>query len=403
MLGWELPPHNSGGLGVACYHMSKALAISGATVDFIVPYKAKHPDVDFMNIHSATDLTPLERYGLGAYDSNKVFDKSLSESDISDLSDMRGVQKRYVEFVEKMVVSLKPDIIHAHDWLTMEAGIRAKEITNVPLIVHVHATEFDRCGNESGNPLVHDIEYNGLMMADRIIAVSDITKKIIVEKYNIPADKIEVVHNAIDIVNLNNVYEYDLRTYKYLEALKSEGYTIISTITRFTIQKGLDYFIRAAAKACSKYDKLAFLLAGDGELRDELIKLSADLGISDKVFFTGFIRGKLWRDAYSVSDVFVMSSVSEPFGLTALEAAYHDNAIILTKQSGVGEVLSSVFRYDFWDEDVLADQIIGLATSNVLKESLQSDVKKEYNRISWNDVAQTFIRIYKSMQKVVAE
>ncbi len=403
MLGWELPPHNSGGLGVACYHMSKALAISGATVDFIVPYKAKHPDVDFMNIHSATDLTPLERYGLGAYDSNKVFDKSLSESDISDLSDMRGVQKRYVEFVEKMVVSLKPDIIHAHDWLTMEAGIRAKEITNVPLIVHVHATEFDRCGNESGNPLVHDIEYNGLMMADRIIAVSDITKKIIVEKYNIPADKIEVVHNAIDITTLDNGYEYDLRTYKYLEALKSEGYTIISTITRFTIQKGLDYFIRAAAKACSKYDKLAFLLAGDGELRDELIKLSADLGISDKVFFTGFIRGKLWRDAYSVSDVFVMSSVSEPFGLTALEAAYHDNAIILTKQSGVGEVLSSVFRYDFWDEDVLADQIIGLATSNVLKESLQSDVKKEYNRISWNDVAQTFIRIYKSMQKVVAE
>ncbi len=403
MLGWELPPHNSGGLGVACYHMSKALAISGATVDFIVPYKAKHPDVDFMNIHSATDLTPLERYGLGAYDSNKVFDKSLSESDISDLSDMRGVQKRYVEFVEKMVVSLKPDIIHAHDWLTMEAGIRAKEITNVPLIVHVHATEFDRCGNESGNPLVHDIEYNGLMMADRIIAVSDITKKIIVEKYNIPADKIEVVHNAIDITTLDNGYEYDLRTYKYLEALKSEGYTIISTITRFTIQKGLDYFIRAAAKACSKYDKLAFLLAGDGELRDELIKLSADLGISDKVFFTGFIRGKLWRDAYSVSDVFVMSSVSEPFGLTALEAAYHDNAIILTKQSGVGEVLSSVFRYDFWDEDVLADQIIGLATSNVLKESLQSDVKKEYNRISWNDVAQTFIRIYKSMQKVVTE
>ena len=121
MLGWELPPHNSGGLGVACYHMSKALAISGATVDFIVPYKAKHPDIDFKNIHSATDLTPLERYGLGAYDSNKVFDKSLSESDISDLSDMRGVQKRYVEFVEKMVVSLKPDIIHAHDWLTMEA------------------------------------------------------------------------------------------------------------------------------------------------------------------------------------------------------------------------------------------------------------------------------------------
>ena len=400
MLGWELPPHNSGGLGVACYHMSKALAISGATVDFVIPYSAEHPDIDFMKIHSATKLTPLERYGLGAYDSNTVIDKPLSLADVNELTDMRGVQKRYVKFVEKLVVSLKPDVIHAHDWLTMEAGMRAKEITNAPLIVHVHATEFDRCGNDSGNPLVHEIEYNGLMMADRIIAVSNITKNIIIEKYKIPADKIEVVHNAIDVTNFDDGYEYDLRTYKYLEALKDEGYTIISTITRFTIQKGLHNFIKAAAKACSRYDKLAFLLAGDGELRDELIKLAADLGIADKVFFTGFVRGKQWRDAYSVSDIFVMSSVSEPFGLTALEAAYHDNAIILTRSSGVGEILTSVFRYDYWDEDVLADQIIGIATSDVLKQTLQNDVKKEYSRISWNDVAQSFMQIYESIQRL---
>jgi glycosyltransferase involved in cell wall biosynthesis len=400
MLGWELPPHNSGGLGVACYHMSKALAIAGSTVDFVVPYSAEHPGIDFMKIHSATKLTPLERYGLGAYDSSKVISKTLSKADANDLKDMSGVQKRYVEYVEKMVVSLKPDIIHAHDWLTMEAGMRAKEITDAPLIVHVHATEFDRAGSDIGNPLVHEIEYNGLMMADRIIAVSNITKNIIIDKYNIPAEKIEVVHNAIDVTSFDDGYEYDQRTYKYLEALKSEGYTIVSTITRFTIQKGLNHFIKAAAKACIKYDKMAFLLAGDGELRDELIELATELGISDKVFFTGFVRGKQWRDAYSVSDVFVMSSVSEPFGLTALEAAYHDNAIILTRQSGVGEVLKSVFRYDFWDEDVLADQLIGIATSNVLQKSLQQDVKNEYNRISWNDVARTFISIYKSMQQV---
>jgi len=398
MLGWELPPHNSGGLGVACYHMSKALAISGATVDFVVPYSAKHPGIDFMKIHSATKLTPLDRYGLGAYDSKTVFDKSLTKADINELTDMRGVQKRYIEYVEKLVVSLKPDIIHAHDWLTMEAGMRAKEITNSPLVVHVHATEFDRSGFGGGNPLVHQIEYNGLMMADRIIAVSNITKNIIIDKYGIPADKIEVVHNAIDITSFDDGYQYDLTTYKYLEALKSEGYTIITTITRFTIQKGLTHFIRSAAKACSRYDKLAFLLAGDGELRDELIELASELGISDKVFFTGFVRGKQWRDAYSVADVFVMSSVSEPFGLTALEAAYHNNAIILTRQSGVGEILNSVFRYDYWDEDVLADQMIGIATSDVLKKSLQNDVKKEYARISWNDVAQKFIQIYKSMR-----
>lgn len=394
MLGWELPPHNSGGLGVACYHMSKALAMRGAKIDFVIPYRAEHPGIDFMTIHSATNLSPLERYGLGAYDSKTVLDKTMIEADMEDLKDMRGVQKRYIRFVENLVLTNKPDVIHAHDWLTMEAGMRAKELSDAPLIVHVHATEFDRCGSESGNPLVHEIEYQGLMMADRIIAVSNITKNIIVEKYNIPADKIEVIHNAIDTSVFDDGYEYDFSTYNYLETLKSEGYTIVSTVTRFTVQKGLTNFIQGAARALEKYDKLAFLLAGDGEQRDELIQLAADLHISDKVLFTGFVRGKQWRDAYSVSDVFVMSSVSEPFGLTALEAAHHGNALIISRQSGVGEVLHSIFRYDFWDKDVLADQLIGIATSDALKNSLKENIKNEYARISWHDVAALCFKVY---------
>jgi glycosyltransferase involved in cell wall biosynthesis len=400
MLGWELPPHNSGGLGVACYFLSKALASQGASIDFVVPYTAEH-GIDFMTIHSATGLSPLERNGLGAYDSAKVIGSSLSKADINDLKDMRGVQKRYVKFVENLLKTVKPDVIHAHDWLTMEAGMRAKELTNAPLIVHVHATEFDRSGG-TGNPLIHEIEYQGLMMADRILAVSGITKRIIMDRYGIPGDKIEVVHNAIDVDSFNDGYEYDMRTYKYLEALKREGYTVVSTITRFTIQKGLTFFVRAAAKACEKYNKLVFLLVGDGEQRDELIQLAADLGISDKIFFTGFVRGKQWRDAYSVGDIFVMSSVSEPFGLTALEAAHHSNALIITRQSGVSEVLNNIFRYDFWDENMLADQIIGIATSNALKESLQNDVKSEYCKVSWNDVARKCTKIYESVKQGVA-
>ncbi len=394
MLGWELPPHNSGGLGVACYHMSKALALKGAVIDFVVPYDAEHPQINFMTIHSATRLSPLERYGLGAYDSKTIIKAGLDEADASDLKDMRGVQKRYVQYVETLVEKNEYDAIHAHDWLTMEAGMRAKELTDKPLIVHVHATEFDRSGSEAGNPLVHEIEYQGLMMADRIIAVSNITKSIIMHKYGIPADKIEVVHNAIDVTDFDDGYDYDMQTYKYLETLKSEGYTIVSTITRFTVQKGLTHFMNAAARACSKYDKFAFLLAGDGEQRDELISLAADLGISDKVFFTGFVRGKKWRDAYSVSDIFVMSSVSEPFGLTALEAAHHDNALIISKQSGVGEVLSSIFRYDFWDVDRLADQLVGIATSEALENELKQNVFNEYSRISWHDVATKCMNIY---------
>ena len=392
MLGWELPPHNSGGLGVACYHMSKALALQGASIDFVVPYEASHPKAEFMTIHSATRLPPLYKNGLGAYDSpNSVID---SAETTDGLATIRDVQKAYVEFIERFVDGRKtPDAIHAHDWLTMEAGMRAKELTGAPLIVHVHATEYDRSGEDYGDPLVHEIEYQGLMMADRIIAVSQITKSIIVHRYSIPADKVEVIHNALDVDDLVN-YDYDQRTYRYLEALKNEGYTVVATVTRFTIQKGLTHFLEAAARASQVYDKLVFLLAGDGEQRNELLRLSADLGIADKVFFTGFVRGRQWRDAYNVANVFVMSSVSEPFGLTALEAAHHNNALIITRQSGVGEVLHSIFRYDFWDTDKLADQLVGIATSDALKTSLADNVKHEYIRLSWHDVASRCMDLY---------
>lgn len=402
MLGWELPPHNSGGLGVACYHLSKALAQQGASIDFVLPYDAHHPGTDYMTIHAATTLNPIHKFGImGAYDSKSVDQLDLDEVDMRDLQTMRGVQKRYVTFVERMIKSKKlrtPDAIHAHDWLTMEAGMRAKQLTDAPLIVHVHATEFDRAGSfGTGNPIVHEIEYQGLMMADRIIAVSGITKNIIIHRYGIPADKIEVVHNAIDPSSMGT-YDYDGRTYRYLESLRREGYTVVSTVTRFTAQKGLTQLVRGMARACERYDKLVLLLAGDGEQRDELISLSAELGIADKVFFTGFVRGKQWRDAYSVADVFVMSSVSEPFGLTALEAAHYGSALIISKQSGVGEVLKSIMRYDFWDTDKLADQLVGIATSPALSQQLRDDVKREYARLSWHDVARKCMHLYDRMK-----
>ena len=399
MLGWELPPHNSGGLGVACYHLSKALAMKGTSIDFVVPYSAPHDDIDFMTVHNATKLSPLHKFGMGAYDS-KFLAETINRPETKGLHTIRDIQAQYGRFVEDFVTKNDFDAIHAHDWLTMEAGIRAKELTDKPLIVHVHATEFDRAGGNSGNPIVHEIEYQGLIMADRIFAVSEITKQIIVEKYGIPANKIEVVYNAIDTLSFDSSYEYDGRTYRYLEGLKAEGYTIVSAITRLTVQKGLGNLVQAMAKAIEKYDRLVLLLAGDGEQRDELIRLAADLGISDKVFFTGFVRGKQWRDAYSVSDVFVLSSVSEPFGLTALEAAHHDNALIVTNTSGVGEVLHSIFRYDFWDVNRLADQLVGIATSPALKESLRKNVTREYTRISWHDVAQQCINNYSAVQPV---
>lgn len=393
MLGWELPPHNSGGLGVACYHMSKALAAEGSVIDFVVPYMADHTSITHMNVHCATELSPLHRYGMGAYDTSPLIGNA---SEHALHTDIRAVQKQYISFTKELVRKKKPHAIHAHDWLTLEAGVAAKEITNAPLIAHVHATEFDRAGGHHGNPLVHEIEQHGLQMADKIIAVSDLTKRIIVEKYDIPADKIEVMHNGFDASSLGP-HSYDARTYRYLEHLKNDGYTVVATVTRFTIQKGLTYFLEAAARASQRYDKLVFLLAGDGEQRDELLLKSAELGIADKVFFTGFVRGKQWRDSYNVADIFVMSSVSEPFGLTALEAAHHNSAVVLTRQSGVGEILHSVFRYDFWDVDALADQLVGIALSPALKQSLTENIKHEYSRLSWHDVARQCTALYRRL------
>lgn len=398
MLGWELPPHNSGGLGVACLHLSKALARQGAEIDFVVPYTADHSDIKHMRVMSAMQLDPLYKWGVGAYDTKYLIEKIIPEAKTQKLMSIREVQKHYCKFVQGYLEKYQPDLVHAHDWLTFEAGVLAKRDYGVPLVAHVHATEYDRSGMRGGNPVVHAVEREGLLLADKIVAVSEATKQIIHEKYDIPLDKIDVVYNSLGDDFLNGNYSYDKNSHKYLELLRDEGYLIVSTVGRFTIQKGLSHMMRAAARALEKEPKLMFVFAGDGEERDQLMKMSADYGISQNVIFTGFVRGKKLRDIYSLSDVFVMSSVSEPFGLTALEAAHHGNVLILTKQSGVAEVLRSVMEYDFWDEDKLADEIVAVARSKSLQKTLKSGILREYRRISWDDVAEKCIRVYNEVE-----
>ncbi len=402
MLGWELPPHNSGGLGVACLNMARALAREGADIDFVVPYLAKHPEIDFMQVLSATKLDPIYRYGGGSYASLNITEEIIPTSDEKNgkkLVSIREVQKSYCDYVEKYLQNHQPDLVHAHDWLTYEAGIIAKKEHGTPLIAHVHATEFDRAGMHAGNPLIHEIEYEGLMLADRIIAVSESTKRIIHEKYQIPLGKIEVVYNSLDENYEKGDYSLDRSTYRYIERLKSTGHIIVSTVGRFTIQKGLPNLLQAAKLAISKNPKLIFIFAGDGEERNELINMSAELGISKNVIFTGFIRGTRLRDIYAISDIFVMSSVSEPFGLTALEAAHHGDVLILTNQSGVSEIIWSALKYDFWDQKKLADEILAVANNPALLTSLRNNVKNEYLRISWEKVAKKCLKIYNKVSK----
>ncbi len=399
MLGWELPPHNSGGLGVACFNLTHALSRQGADIEFVVPYKAKHPGIDYMEILSAVKIDPIYRYGNGTYESSKITEKIIPGHSHSGLMSIRDVQKEYCAFVDSYLADNTPDVVHAHDWLTYEAGVLAKKNYNLPLIAHVHATEFDRAGMNMGNPLIHEVEKEGLMMADRIVAVSEATRRIIHEKYRIPLNKIEVVYNALDEKYSLGKYSYDDTLYDFVSELKKDGYKIISTVGRFTLQKGLKNLMRAAALAVSKNPKLMFIFAGDGEERNELIQFSAELGISSNVLFTGFIRGRQLRDIYSISDVFVMSSISEPFGLTALEAAHHGDALILSNQSGVSEVIWSALKYDFWDIRKLADEMLAVAGSSALLESLRDNVKNEYLKITWDELAQKCLKIYNKIVK----
>ena len=386
MLGWELPPHNSGGLGVACYQLSKALAGYGVQIDFVLPATEQpHEGVDFMNVMQVKATTKKHR---------DVYKLSYANKDVTAIQTIQADYKKFVE--QYLEENGAPHIIHAHDWLTLEAGVHAKQISGAPLIAHVHATEFDRSGGGHGNPLIHEIEQHGLLMADRIIAVSEYTKQLIMKTYHLPADKIDVVHNSFAFEGLSPA---EAVTYRYLDMLKKEGTAIVASVGRLTLQKGLMQFLEAAAKAYYRYNRLAFVIAGSGEQRDELVARAAELGISDSVIFTGFIRGAAWRQLYEVADMFVMSSISEPFGITALEAAAHGTPVVMTKQSGVAEVLTHSMKYDYWDTNRLADIMVNIATSDGLRDSIIQGASKQLQGLSWQQMAERCIDVYHSTMR----
>lgn len=391
MLGWELPPYISGGLGVACYQMCKELAREKVRLEFVLPYETPTKP-SFMKVHGATPVSAEVFMNLGGAYSTFCYRCETRDCEHAYSSDLRGQQHRYIKFVEQLVQKNSYDAIHAHDWLTFEAGIRAKQITGKPLIAHVHATEFDRAGAGRGNSLVHEIEQHALMLADCIIAVSQFTKDLLVREYRIPSSKIEVVHNGIDPDELEEVAADN--AYRYLEQMKQRGYKVVVSLSRLTIQKGIDHLLKAAQKVIEQNPKVLFLIVGDGDMRDELIAVSAELGVAHNVVFTGFLRGKQWRDTYAIADMFVMPSVSEPFGLTALEAACYGNAVLLSKQSGVGEVLYNVMRFDFWDTDKLANSILAIAQHDALQAELSRSIRGEIDRLSWRTSIRRFQQIY---------
>ena len=389
MLGWELPPHNSGGLGVACYQLCKALSKRGASIDFVLPYTADH-DVDFMRINPAhpQDVNEVLQAGI-AYDSFEYV-LTTGETVRKDIMEQASI---YEEAVGRIVERTEYDVIHAHDWLTCRAGMRAKMLSGKPLIVHVHSVEADRSGKaHGGNPLVREIEGLSMLMADRIIAVSEHTKRTLMREYDIPADKIEVVYNCFDTSTL--VAAEGSNEYAYLERMKQQGYRVIVNVGRLTIQKGLPNLLQALKLVVERAPKTLLVLVGSGEQRDELVQQAADLGVAGNVIFTGFLRGKRWRDAYEVADLFVMPSVSEPFGLVALEAIGYGTPALISRQSGVAEVLQNCLKVDFWDTHDMANKITAVMQNDALRDELHTNSYQEFDKLTWEDSAEKLWNIY---------
>lgn len=389
MLGWELPPHNSGGLGTACLQLCRALSRQDIDLEFVLPYDADH-GIDFMKVTPAQPqgVASVIRSGI-AYDSYKYVNEDGSEEWLN-IYDQVAL---YEESVAVLVEEKEFDIVHAHDWLTFRAALRVKALKNCPIILHVHSIEADRAGSSFGNPLVHEIEATSFALADRIIAVSQHTKNCIMREYGVPGDKIEVIHNSIeggDIAPLS-----DENAYKYLEVMRTLGYRVVVNIGRLTIQKGLTNLLLSAKEVIERAPKTLFLIVGSGDQYYELLTLAASLGIGDKVLFTDFQRGKNLRDAYKVADLFVMPSVSEPFGLTPLEAISFGTPSLVSKQSGVSEVLRNSLKVDYWDIDEMTNQIVSVVLSDSLRDELMRNCALEYNKLSWHDASTKVTQIYR--------
>lgn len=400
MFGWEFPPHNSGGLGMACFGLTRALAGAGVDVSFVLPKKSlvdsSHCKIIFAEALGEVTLHEIDSI-LSPYLSAKEYldiRELLGENIASKYSHslMREVL-RYAKKARIIAKKEKFDIIHAHDWLSFLAGIEAKKISGKPLIAHVHATEFDRTGGNGINEAVYAIEKKGMAYADKVVTVSQFTKNIVHNKYNIPENKIEVVHNGIDEVD----YIRGDVSPKAIKKLKEQGKKIVLFVGRITLQKGPDYFVRVACKVSKQFPEVLFVVAGSGDMEWKMIQEVAYQKIADKFIFAGFLRGKELDSVYQIADLYIMPSVSEPFGITPLESLMHGTPAIISKQSGVSEVVSHVLRADFWDIDDMADKVLSVLQNDVLKFTLSREGKKDVKKINWKKAAEKCILIYSNI------
>ena len=419
MLGWEFPPHIAGGLGTACYGICKGLSMNNVEVAFVIPKASGDEDRSIARMVSADQVEVDTRYSsffnhgknvsfvevnsnlvpyVGLDDYFTVINQMESDVWKNGENHKRKYHfsggyggnlmeeiEHYAAVVEMLAQSETFDIIHAHDWHTYKAGILAKQASGKPLVVHIHATEFDRSGENQRNDFVFNRERDGMMAADRVCTVSDLTRKIVIEKYGIDKEKVITVHNAIE----PNKQE--------VQNEKAVPEKVVTFLGRVTFQKGPEYFVETAKKVLERDDNVRFVLAGDGDMMKRVIDHVAELGIADKFHFTGFLRGEDINRMYGMSDVYVMPSISEPFGISPLEAMQASVPVVISKQSGVSEVLKYAIKVDFWDTDAMADAIYGLLHYPTLSNFLVSHGNKDIRNLKWEFVGKKLLDIYNSL------
>lgn len=386
MFGWEFPPHSSGGLGTACYGLTKSLSKLNIDITFVLPYDGGI-EADFL------DILPAR---IRIREINSVLRPYLTSSTYA--SHIKGRKYRpsmygeslfeevyrYSELAKKIAEDEGFDIIHCHDWMTYRAGINAKAVKNRPLVVHVHSTEFDRTGGNGVNQTVYSIEKEGMEKADIVIAVSNFTKGKIVQHYGISPDKVIVVHNAVEP-----------KEDRHFEIRKFDK--VVLFLGRITLQKGPEYFVYAAKKVLEHDPDVKFIMAGSGDMEAFVIEKAAQLGISRNLLFSGFLQGDDVDRAYKMADLYVMPSVSEPFGITALEAISNGTPVLISKQSGVSEVVVNCLKADFWDIDDIANKILAVLNYRVLHNTLKEHGYIEIKKFNWDIPAKKCLDIYQRL------
>ncbi len=461
MLGWEFPPHISGGLGTACYGMTRGLNEIGVEVCFVLPTAVPIGITSHVKFRSPTDISPrlAARIASGAPvgDDETVYMEHVELHQVPAMLQPYGTPVTYEEAIRILIemqknapgsaaqtVETRPpaagggqqpqppqvmpsgsfttgagmnyggdlmseinryarlavevarhekfDVVHAHDWMTYKAGLAVAAFSKKPLVVHLHSTEFDRSG-ENVNQLVYDIERAGLHGADRVVCVSYLTRNIAINRYGVPPEKIDVVYNAVELPAEN---DWDMKPIGRDEK-------IVLFLGRVTMQKGPEYFLQAAKKVVEKYRKVRFVMAGSGDMIQKCIRLTADLKLGKYVTFTGFLRGGDVDKVFEMADLYVMPSVSEPFGIAPLEALSHNVPVIISKQSGVSEVLTHALKVDFWDINEMANKILAVLRHPPLSKTLRQHGQIELRKFSWRDSAVQLNEIYKKLIEQAGE